>query len=527
MIATARTVCLRGPIGHLVEVQVDVGRGTVATVMVGRADASVAEARERCRAAVENSGYDWPATRKVTILLSPADLPKSGSHLDLAIAVGVLAAASPEIPADALAGVVLLGELSLDGGLRCVPGLLPMVLAASASGIGRVLVPEPQAEEAALVPGMEVVGVRSLAQALAVLVGAEPPEAPPVPRGGAEPLLSWRGQGRLEEVDLADVLGMAEARFALEVAAAGGHSLLLLGPKGAGKTTLAERLPTILPDLAAEERLEVAVVESLCGSVLGSDPCSRPPFRAPHHTVSRAGLLGGGSGRVRPGEISRAHRGVLFLDEFPLLAADIIEALRQPLESGEVTIARGEDEATFPAGGLAVLAANPCPCGEFHPGRRDHACVCSEVRRRDYRRKLSGPIADRIDITRTVEPLAPHERADPLAHPESSAQVRARVTRARSRQRTRYGWGGWQLNAFVPGPVLRERWPLLPEAAALLEDAVRDGRLTRRGATRVHRVAWSLADLAERDRPGPEELAVALRLRLGEPLPLAVLERPR
>jgi magnesium chelatase family protein len=405
MLATARTVSLQGAVGHVVDVQVDLSAGQVAIVLVGRPDASISEGRERCRAAVLNSGFEWPSSRRVTILLSPTDVPKRGPHFDLAMAVAVLVANKVRVPEAALSSSVLVGELSLDGRVRCVPGVLPMVMAAAAHGITRVVVPEPQAGEAALVDGVEVYGVRSLAQAVAVLRGDEIPEAPPVEPLTGESLLSWRGEDRREAVDLADVIGMADARYAVEVAAAGAHHLMLTGSKGAGKTTLAERLPTILPLLDRKQSLELTAIHSLCGALpAGAPVLTAPPFRAPHHTASRSGILGGGTGRVHPGEVSKAHHGVLFLDEFPLLPGDIVEALRQPLESGEITIARGDDEATYPAGGMLVLACNPCPCGEYSTRSRDHKCQCSELKRRAYRLKISGPIADRIDITRIVEP---------------------------------------------------------------------------------------------------------------------------
>ena len=525
--ATARTISLQGAIGHLIDVQVDVSQGVVMTAMVGRPDASINEARDRCRAAVTNSGFEWPATRRVTILLSPADLPKRGSHFDLAIAVGVLAA-SGAVPREALEGLVLVGELTLDGRLRSVPGVLPMTMAAASRGIHRVIVPEPQAQEAAMVPDMTVLGLRSLAQVVAELCGREVPKAPPVEPLSSRPLLSWRGAERIRDLDMADVLGMADARYALEVAAAGGHHLMLSGPKGAGKTTLAERIPSLLPDLSVEESLELSAIYSLAACLPGGQTMlTRPPFIAPHHSASRASLLGGGTGRVRPGEVSRAHTGTLFLDEFPLFNADIIEALRQPLESGEVTIARGEETATFPARAMFVIACNPCPCGDYHPTNRDNRCSCTEVKRRDYRKKISGPIADRIDITRHIEPVRPHEIHDPLARPESSEEIRRRVVEARRRQAERYAGTPWRLNADVPGPVLRERWPLTDQADDELTDRVYAGELTRRGATRVHRLAWTVADLAGVETPGSAELDVALRLRTGEPLTLRTLESRR
>jgi magnesium chelatase family protein len=525
--ATARTISLDGATGHLIDVQVDLSHGVVKTALVGRPDASINEARDRCRAAMINSKYEWPATRRLTILLSPADLPKRGPHFDLAITVGILAA-SRQVPKPALDGVVFVGELTLDGRLRAVPGVLPMAMAAAARGITRMVVPEPQADEAALVPGMAVIGARSLAQVVAHLRGEEVPTAQPVEPLASLPLVSWRGSERTQDLDMADVIGMRDARHALEVAVAGGHHLMLSGPKGAGKTTLAERIPGLLPDLGVEEAIELTAIYSLAGGLPpGRQLLTRPPFRAPHHSATRASMLGGGTGRVRPGEVSRAHTGVLFLDEFPLFNADIIEALRQPLESGEVTIARGEEAATFPARAMVVVACNPCPCGDFHPTNRDNRCVCTEVARREYRKKLSGPIVDRIDIVRHIEPLAPHETTDPLASPESSAVMRERVHGARSRQAERYAGSPWRLNADVPGPALRSSWPLTDQASGLLDESVYAGTLTRRGATRVHRLAWTVADLCGVERPGVEQLDVALRLRTGEPLTLASLEAAR
>jgi magnesium chelatase family protein len=307
------------------------------------------------------------------------------------------------------------------------------------------------------------------------------------------------------------------------VAAAGGHHLMLTGPKGSGKTTIAERIPGLLPDLDDEESLELTAVHSLAGTLPpGASRIVRPPFRAPHHSASRAGILGGGSGRVRPGEVSRAHLGVLFLDEFPLFPTDVVEALREPLEAGEISISRGEEDAVYPARAMFVFACNPCRCGRFHPFSRDHDCVCGEVQRREYRRKISGPIADRIDITRFVEPQRFDARL-PFDHVETSAEIRVRVAAARARQAVRYAALPWRLNVHAPGPLLRDRWPLEDAAMSCLEAQVHAGRLTRRGAVRVHRVAWSVADLRGVERPGLAELDVALRLRSAEPLELSSL----
>jgi len=400
-----------------------------------------------------------------------------------------------------------------------------MVMAAQARGCTRVYVPEPQAAEAALVPGVEVWGVRSLAQVMALLVGGDMPDAMPVEPPTASPLLAWVNNGAGEHLDFADVFGMTDARFGLEVAAAGGHHILLSGPKGSGKTTLAERLPTILPDLEPDEALELTAVHSLAGTLVpGADLMTRPPFRAPHHSSSRTAILGGGTGRVRPGEISKAHLGALFLDEFPLFPADVIEALREPLESGLIRLSRGEEDAVFPARTMVVLGCNPCPCGEFSATRPDHRCECSEVRRREYRRKLQGPVLDRIDITRHVEPLRPHEYSPLFGPPEGSAAIAERVRDARERQRERYRHTGWRLNAHAPGPVLKQQWPLAPDLTQRLQAEVMTGALTQRGGVRVHRLTWTVADLAQRDVPAMVDLEMALRLQSGAPLDVRALE---
>lgn len=524
-IATTPTIALDGAIGHLVDVQADVSPGQVGLTMVGRADASLNEAPHRCRMAIHNTHLHWPATKRITILLSPSDLPKRGTHFDLAIALAVLAA-DHQLPGVDLDQSVFIGELTLSGGLRSVPGVLPMALAAAKRGVRRVFVPEPQAYEAAMVPDLEVIGVRSLGQAVAELVGEEVPDAPPVAEMSGRRLLSWRGQERLEEIDMVDVHGMHEARYAVEVAAAGGHHILLSGPKGCGKTTLAERIPTILPDLTIEEAVEVTALRSLAGALQEGDGLvRRPPFSAPHHDASKASILGGGSGRVRPGEVSRAHCGVLLLDEFPLLRTDVIDALRQPLESGDVTIARGDEAVTYPARGMVVFAANPCPCGDFRTDARTNHCTCLERQRRDYQRRVRGPITDRIDITRHLQPLQPHDQRDRFAAPESSEQVRQRVTAARMRQAERYAGRSWSLNGQNPGPSLTKEWPLSRDAQDLVDDRLYKGQLSRRGATRVHRLAWTIADLRGAATPTAADADTALRLRVGEPLEAAALRR--
>lgn len=529
--ATAHTVAVNGALGHLIDVQADVSPGQANIAVVGRADVALREGQERVRMATTNSGLTWPVTKRTTILLSPADLPKSGTHFDLAIAVSVLAA-DDQLRPEALAGTVFVGELTLSGGLRPAVGVLPMALAAAERGIRRVVVPEPQVAEARMVPGLLVEGVRSLAQVVALLRDEERPDAPPVaPASGAQ-LITWRGEERLEQLDLADLHGMEDEKFAAEVSAAGGHALLLSGAKGGGKTSLAERVPTILPDLSPEESLELTALHSLAGVLdPGQGMVTRPPFAAPHHDASKVSLIGGGNGQVRPGELSRAHCGVLFMDEFPFFRSDIIEALRQPLESGDITIARRDESVTLPAGCILVLACNPCPCGEYSNDPRANRCRCAERVRRDYRLKISGPIADRIDITRHVLPTSPASY-DPFHPPETSAQVRERVAAARERQRDRFAGCHWRLNSQIPGPRLKDAWPVDRAARTMVDTETYRGRLSARGAVRVLRLAWTVADLrsvrtGEDRTPGVEEVEVALRLRKGEPLDLRTVRGDR
>ncbi|MCW2835073.1 MAG: Mg chelatase-like protein [Nocardioides sp.] len=529
-LATARCLALSGTQGHLIDVQVDISPGTPGTYLVGRPDKALQEARDRVRMAINNAVPSWPASRRVTILLAPADLPKSGTHFDLAIAVAVKSADQTppkngrdhRIPQSALDDTAFIGELTLSGHLRPVTGVLPMVLAARQRGIHRVFVPEPQASEAAMVPGMTVFGMRSLAQVVAELRGETVPEAPPVEGTTSGRLLSWRGQDLREEVDMSEVEGMQEVIYAVTVAAAGGHHLMLSGPRGAGKTTVAERIPTILPDLTLEQSLEVTAVHSLVGAL--DALVTRPPFFSPHHDASRASILGGGTGRPRPGEVSLAHHGVLFLDEFALFRADVIDALRQPLESGEVSIARGEESATYPARAMVVLAANPCPCGNFHARAGGHACECLDQVRRNYQRKLSGPVVDRIDIWRELQPMAAHRGGDRFAPRWTSSELRDRVAAARARQAVRYAGLGYGVNSAVPGPALTEGWPLPLAGQRVLDEAMADGKLTRRGLTRVHRVALSVADLAGRDLPDVADVRTALALRSSEPVAITAME---
>lgn len=530
-VATTRCVALDGARGHLIDVQADVSPGQATVTVVGRADVALREGVDRVRMAIVNSGLRWPATKRTTILLSPADLQKSGTQFDLAMAVSVLAA-DGQVELEELDRTAFIGELTLAGGLRPALGVLPMSLAAHERGIRRVFVPEPQADEAAMVAELDVIGVRSLSQVVATLVGDHPPEAPPVAEASGAHLLVWRGDERRDDLDLADLRGMEDEKYAAEVAAAGGHALLLSGAKGSGKTSLAERVPTLLPDLTREESLELTALHSLAGVLdPGAGMLLRPPFVAPHHDASKASVVGGGTGRVQPGALSRAHCGVLFLDEFPLFRSDVIEALRQPLESGEITIARRDELVTLPAGGMLVLASNPCPCGAWTAFAGTNRCGCLERVRRAYQARLTGPVADRIDIVRNVQP-ASLAGDDPLRPPESSALVRARVAAARDRQARRYAERPWRLNAQLPGPRLEDTWPLTLSAQRLIADEARRGRLSARGAVRVQRVAWTVADLRSvRDggdhEPGLADAETALRLRAGLPLDLATIRGTR
>ena len=497
-LAIAKCISLIGLNGSVIDVEADIGIGLPGFTLLGLPDAALSESRDRVRAALINSGETWP-NKRVTISLSPAWLPKRGSGFDLAIAAALLAA-SDAAPIDRLNNVIILGELTLEGKIKGILGILPALMAAKKAGFEKAIVPSVNAQEAGLVSGLEILAMSTLKEcALWIRTGET------LTHSFAENYVEKNGS---EELDLSEVGGQLQARKALEISAIGGHHLLMIGPPGAGKTMLAARLPSILPPLDREGALEVTALHSLAGKVSHDSPLiTQPPFVAPHHSATRAALVGGGGVNIKPGACSLAHNGVLFLDEAPEMSSGVLDALRQPLESGSITISRSGASANFPSRFTLVLAANPCPCGRFTGTGRNCSCTPQSVRR--YLNKLSGPLLDRIDLQVEVGATG---RAGLSQIGESSEVVRARVMNARSIAAIRFSNYYWKSNSLIPAKYLRAEFA--PETAGVLflNRALDRELITARAFHRIIRVGWSIADLHQHPIPTLSDIEEATKL---------------
>ncbi|MGP9723281.1 YifB family Mg chelatase-like AAA ATPase [Corynebacterium sp. AOP40-9SA-29] len=524
-VGQAQGIALSGVTGTPVTVECDISRGLPGMSIVGLGDTAVVQARDRVRSAMINSGLDWPKSR-VVMSLSPASVPKRGAGFDLPMVLAILDAQGA-VPPDELRSTVVVGELGLDGSVRPVDGVLPMLIAAEEAGFRRAAVPVGNASEgarAAQATGMDVVGLAHLGELLPWMRGGYAHDLEScLPEQACGPAASGAVEGTVpgaegtDGADLADVCGQDEARRGLEIAAAGGHHLWLSGPPGTGKSMLAERLPGILPPLAQSEQLETAAVHSVAGARQRLEQVwlGQRPFVAPHHSVTRAALAGGGAGRIRPGAVSIAHNGVLFIDEAPEVSSGTLELLRTPMETGHIDIVRHHGTVRFPSRFQLVLASNPCPCGAAEPVD----CRCRGGVRDRYLHRLSGPLLDRVDLavrTRAGQGeslISSGAGSADVSPPESSAQVRERVTEAR--ERAVHRWRTWRSNAAAPGPALRRHHPADDAGMVMLQEKLRSGVVSQRGVDRTLRVAWTMTDLAGGQRPGMGEVLDALELFTG------------
>lgn len=496
-LATTKAIALSGLNGEVVTLEVDIADGLPGYTLLGLPDAALSESRDRVRAAIVNTGLHWP-NKKVTIALLPAWLPKSGSGFDLPIAMGILGAQQIVSGTEDL---LFVGELSLDGKLRQTRGVLPSLICAFRNGIRKAVIPKANAAEAKLLPEMEIITFEKLSEIVHWMQTGEITEQ-----------TSFDMQISSDEkfLDFADVAGQSAARRAAEISAAGGHNFLMIGPPGVGKTMIAERLPTILPPLSKEETLEVSAIHSITNS--DRKPLSTTaPFISPHHSTTRIAMVGGGAHVIKPGVCSLAHRGVLFIDEAPECGSGVLDSLRQPLESGSITISRANGNLTFPAQFILVLAANPCPCGKF--AGKGLGCTCTSIQVRRYLNKLSGPLLDRIDLRVPVENVSRVELAE--IENESSEVMRNRVIAARSVAAERFKKESWILNSEIPPRALRQQYQ--PERAAMnfLHDELDKERITARGLHKIIRTSWTIADLKGVTKPTLEEVQESYRLREG------------